>query len=204
MGVVERVRDEDLLDEPAPPRRVRGRGLGRPRQAAALAVAVLALPLLTLLLAAARDALSLESVVLLYLLVVVGLAFLGGAAVALVAAAASAVLINYYFVAPLHTFDVADADQALALAVFLAVAAVVSGAVEVAVRRTRAAEQSAAQAETLSALAGAHLDDASTLADVLERARATFRMESVVLRERDRATAAWTDVEHAGWAPRGE
>ena len=57
----------------------------------------------------------------------------------------------------------------------------VSGAVELATRRARAAEQAAQQAETLSALAGAELDETETLQRRPRAARAqTFGMESVV------------------------
>jgi two-component system sensor histidine kinase KdpD len=201
---IERVRAEDLIDEPVPSKHAPRRGLGRRRQLGGLALAVAGLPLATLLLAAARESLSLESVVLLYLLAVLAVALLGGVAVALLAAVASALLINFYFVEPLHTLHIAQADQALALGVFVVVAAIVSGTVELAARRARAAERAAAEAETLSALAGTDLNEAATLGDVLKRARRTFSMESVALKARDRTSDTWEEVEHAGWAPKGQ
>ena len=201
---IERVRAEDLLDEPAPTKRAPGRGLSRGRHLSGLALGLLGLPLVTLALDYVGDSISLESVVLLYLLAVVAIALVGGVAVALLAAVASALLINYYFVEPLHTLDIAQRDQALALGVFVMVAAIVSGAVEMATRRARAAEEAAIQAETLSALAGSDLDEAETLKDLLKHARKTFGMESVVLKERDRGTDSWHDVESAGWAPKGQ
>src|SRR3954447_3411709 len=145
---IERVRDEDLLDEPEPTRKAPRRGLSGRRRLSGLALAFVGLPLLTLALDHARGSLSAESVVLLYLLAVLAVALLGGVLVALLTAAASAVLINYYFVEPLHTLDIARSDQALALGVFLLVAAVVSGAVEFATRRARQAEQATEHAET--------------------------------------------------------
>ena len=201
---IERVRAEDLLDEPAPTKRAPGRGLSRRRRLSGLAFGVLGLPLITLALDSASASVSLESVVLLYLLGVVAIAVVGGVAVALLAAVASALLINYYFVEPLHTLDIAQNDQALSLGVFVVVAAIVSGAVETATRRARAAEEAAAQAETLSGLAGSDLDEAETLKDLLKHARTTFAMESVVLKARDRGTDSWNDVETAGWAPKGQ
>ena len=39
------------------------------------------------------------------------------------AAVAAALLINYFFVEPVHTFDVGDGDQVVALLVFVVVAA---------------------------------------------------------------------------------
>ena len=83
---------------------------------------------------------------LLYLLAVVVVAVIGGMAVAVGTAIAAAFLINYFFVKPEHTLEVAQGEQALALAVFLVVAAVVSWAVETAARRARAAERPGPQA----------------------------------------------------------
>ena len=68
----------------------------------------------------------------------------------------------------------AQGEQALALVIFLVVAAVVSGAVELAARRGRAAEQAAREAATLSELAGGELEEGESLRGVLERARQTF------------------------------
>jgi two-component system sensor histidine kinase KdpD len=202
-GQIERVRADDLLAEPVRAQRVAVRGLGRRRVLAGLALAVAGLPLLTLMLHSLRHTLSLESQVLLYLLLVVVVAMVGGMVVALSSAIVAAFLINYYFVKPVHTLDVAQGEQALALAVFLAVAVVVSGAVEVAARRARAAEQAALEAETLSELAGPELDESKTLAAVLARARSTFGMESVALKARQRPSGEWVEVDSAGWAPPG-
>jgi two-component system sensor histidine kinase KdpD len=200
---IERVRAEDLLDESPPPERPIGRGLPGRRRIARLGIAVLGLPLLTLLLDATRDSTSLETIVLAYLLAVVVVALVGGVVVAVPSAVAAALLINYYFVAPLHTLRIAEGEQALALVVFVAVAAVVSGAVELASRRARAAEQAAAEAETLLSLAGPDLDADATLKQVLESARSTLHLESITLKARERPTGDWADVEHAGWAPAG-
>jgi K+-sensing histidine kinase KdpD len=198
------VRSEDLLADPVPPSRAPVGGLGRRRHVTGALVALLGLPLLTLLLAHARDALSLESQVLLYLLVVVIIAVIGGLAVALASAVAAAFLINYFFVKPEHTLEVAQGEQALALAVFLIVAAVVSWAVEAAARRARAAESAARQAETLSELARSDFEQDDSLRSVLARARDSFGMESVTLSARQHPSGDWIDVDNAGWAPPGE
>ena len=200
---IERIRAEDLLDDSEPTERAVRRGVSGRRQLSGLALGILGLPLLTLLLDTARGSLSLESVVLLYLLAVVALAVVGGVVIAVLGAVAAAVLINFFFVEPLHTLDIAHGQQALALGVFVAVAIVVSGLVELAARRTRAAEQAAEQAETLSALAGSDFDESSTLKDVLARARKTFNMESVVLKARNRPDEPWREIERSGWAPTG-
>jgi K+-sensing histidine kinase KdpD len=203
-GDVTFVRAEDLLEEPVPTDHGPRPGLSWRRQLTGLGLAIAGLPLLTLLLRHTRDSLALDGQVLLYLLAVVIVALVGGAAPAVVAALASVFAINYYFVEPLHTLEVAHADQAVALVVFVFVALVVSGAVEVATRRARAARQAAREAETLSALAGADFDESDALQAVLERARRTFAMESVVLKARDRESGKWVDAESAGWGPTGE
>jgi two-component system, OmpR family, sensor histidine kinase KdpD len=201
---VEHVRAEDLLAEPRPRRHAVAGGLPRRRKLSGVALAAAGLPLLTLLLHGTTASLSIEGEVLLYLLAVVIVALVGGLAVALVAAVAAALLINYYFVDPLYTLDVAHADQTVALVVFVAVASIVSMAMELAARRARAAAHASAQADTLSALAGAELEADATLRGVLANARDTFSMESIALRRRDHATGAWIDVEEVGWGPPGK
>lgn len=201
-GRVTFVRSEDLIEAPLPTERGhRGGGIGWRRQLTGLGIALFGLPLLTLLLEHTRASLALDGEVLLYLLVVVVVALVGGVVPALAAAVAASMAINYYFVEPRHTLDVAHTDQAVALVVFLAVAGVVSGAMELAARRARAARQAAREAETLSGLAGTDFEESDALQEVLERARHTFGMESVVLKVR--GSDGWSDVGSAGWAPSG-
>jgi two-component system, OmpR family, sensor histidine kinase KdpD len=198
------VRTEDLLDETTPQRLSRSFRLSRRRQLTGLVLAVIMLPLLTLLLKALEDQLSLDGQVLVYLLAVVVIAFVGGIVVAIGSAIAAALLINYFFVEPIHTLTVSEPDQVVALAIFVAVAALVSGAIELAVRRAQIAERARAEAETMSSLAGADLEGEESLRDILQRARETFNMESVTLKARQRGTGEWIDAEHVGWAPEGK
>jgi len=200
---IEYVRDEDLLDDSGPRERPQSVGVSRRRQIAGAGLGLIGLPLLTLLLKQLTGTLSLEGEVLLYMLAVVAIALVGGLGVALLGALAAAGLINYYFVEPKHTLSVSEPDQAVALAVFVAVAAVVSGAVEVAARRARAAEQARKEAETLSSLAGPDRDGRRGIHAVLTRARETFNMESVALKRRERGSGDWIDLEAVGWAPPG-
>jgi two-component system sensor histidine kinase KdpD len=198
------VRADDLLADPVAPPRAPVGGLGRRRHVTGAIVALLGLPLLTLLLDSTRETFSLEGQVLLYLLAVVAVAVIGGMATAVATAIAAAFLINYFFVKPVHTLEVAQGEQALALGVFLVVAAVVSWAVEAAARRARAAEHATRQAETLSGLARSDFEQSDTLHRVLERARSAFGMESVTLSAREHPSGAWIEVDNAGWAPPGE
>lgn len=198
------VRSEDLLDDSVPKRVARKLGLSRRRQLSGLGIALVALPLATLALKAVEDQLALDGQVLIYLLIVVLVALVGGAIAALISAVAAALLINYFFVDPIHTLSIADPDQAVALVVFVVVAGLVSGAVEIAVRRTQAAERARAEAETMSALAGPELEQEDSLHDVLKHARETFRMETVALKVRPASSSEWVDADHAGWGPPGD
>ena len=197
------VRSEDLLDETPPEHLARSYRLSRRRQLTGLALAAVMLPVVTLLMGVLDSELALDAQVLIYLLAVVVISFVGGILVAVGSAVASSLLINFFFVDPVHTLTVGDPDQVITLVVFVAVAALVSGAVELAVRRARTAERALAEAKTMSALAGSDLESEGSLKDILRQARETFGMESVALLARQRGTGEWLDVEHAGWAPPG-
>ena len=162
---------------------------------AGVALMVAGLPLLTVALTPARGDLALSSIVLLFLLAVVVLALVGGVVVGVGSALVAAWLINYYFIHPLHTLDIAQRDEQIALAVFVAVGAAVSVLVEVAGRRSLEASRASAQAEALSDLARVPLDDEETLAALLERARRTLGMDSVALKQREPGADDWTIVE---------
>ena len=107
--------------------------------------------LLTVGLVPLRHHLNLVSDMLLFLLVTVLVSLVGGMRAALLTAIAGSVLLNYYFTPPLHTLSIEQPNNALALVVFALVAMIVSGAVDLAARRTRQAAQAEAQAQALAA-----------------------------------------------------
>ena len=111
---------------------------------------------------------------LLFLLVVVVVALVGGLWPALLAAVGGSLLLNYYFTPPLHTFTIRETNNALALVVFVVVAALVSSVVDLAARRTRQAARATAEAETLATLAGSVLRGETALPALLERVREAF------------------------------
>ena len=84
------------------------------------------LTVLTLALTAVRDRLALSTVFLIYLCLIVGIAALGGWWPAVVGSVAAFLLVNWYFVPPLHQWDVGSAENAFALGAFVAVGGVVS------------------------------------------------------------------------------
>ena len=119
-------------------------GLSRRRRLRGYALAVGLPPLLTILLVPVRDDVNLVSDMLLFLLVTVAVALIGGLVPALTAAVAGSLLLNYYFTPPLHTLTIRETNNVLALFVFAIVATVVSSVVDLAARRSRQAARAAA------------------------------------------------------------
>jgi len=167
-------------------------------------VAAIGLPLLTLALTVLQAGLNLSSEILLYLLLVVGVALVGGFYPALAAAVAASLLLNYFFTPPVGTFTIAERNNALALLVFVVVAAAVSAVVERAARRTREAARAAAEATTLATLAGSVLQGANPLAALLDQLRETFGFTAVSLLERPAGRldeTGWQVAASVGRAP---
>lgn len=166
-------------------RRPRVAALSSRRQAMGWAVAAVVLPTLTVALANLRSHVALPSVLLLYLLVAVAAAGIGGFPPALATAAAGFLLANWFFTQPLHGFTIAEAENLLALIVFLVVAAVVSGLVDVAARRAAEAARARAEAETLARLAGT-MGRQDPLDALVASLQSTFGLRSAsVLRRTD-------------------
>jgi two-component system, OmpR family, sensor histidine kinase KdpD len=179
----------------------RGRGhgrttsaLGRSRQFTGFALVLAGLPLLTFLMTRVRGDLSLPSDILLFLATILVVALVGGLYPALTAAVLASLLLNYFFTPPLHRFTIAQHENLLALAVFLAVAVAVSITVDRAARRTREAASARAEAETLSTLAGSVLRGARPLPALLDQLRETLGFTSVTLLERRPDTRSGPDL----------
>ena len=169
----------------------RGRGLPRPRGAitrrrkvAGYVLAAALLPVLTVLSQASlRGDLNLTSDVLLFLIAVVVVALVGGFAPAVLTAIAGSLLLNYYFTPPIHQWTIAEANNALAIGVFVAVAVLVSSVVDIAARRTKQAARANAESELLATTAGSVLRGQQGLSALLDRIREAFGMDSVTLLE---------------------
>ena len=139
------------------PRTRRPAALPRRRRLIGALLAVAGLPLLTALLVPLRAELELPSVMLLYLLLVVAVAATGGLAPGLAAAVGAFLLVNWFFIPPFNTFSIGEAEDVLALFVFLAVGAIVSSFVALAARR--AAEGATGACRGRGALASRGLVD---------------------------------------------
>jgi two-component system sensor histidine kinase KdpD len=160
-------------------------GLTSRRRFAGLAAAAVLLSVLTLAGTHVRSDFSLTSDMLLYLLAVVIVSVIGGFYPAFVAAVAASLLLNYYFVPPLHKFTISEHENVLALGVFVLIASLVSRVVDVAARRSSEAARSNAEAETLSTLAGSVLRGEEAIPALLERVQETFTVGSVTLLRRE-------------------
>ena len=141
-------------------------------------------PLLTLALTNVRHGVNLTSQVLIFLVATVAIARLGGLLSALIAALWGSMLLNYYFIPPVHSITIAEANNVIALVVFALVALTVASVVDLATKQTRRAANAAAEAETLNAFAVAVLRGDETISALLQRFRETFGMASVALLQR--------------------
>jgi two-component system sensor histidine kinase KdpD len=158
-----------------------GGTLTRRRQLQGLVLA-LALPgLLTSLLSIDRGQLNLVSDVLLFLVAVIVVSLVGGVAPAILAAVAGSLLLNYFFIPPIHTLTINEPNNALAILVFVVVALLVSSVVDLAARRTRQAARLAAESAMLATMAGSVLRGERSLPALLERVREAFGQSSAAL-----------------------
>ncbi|WP_282700251.1 sensor histidine kinase KdpD [Streptomyces sp. CC219B] len=179
----------------------RGARLGRSRIVWGWLAGVGGPALLTLLLTHVDADLGLANDMLLFLMLTVTAALLGGLLPGLASAAFGSLLLNWFFTPPVHRITIADPKNALALAIFVAVAVSVASVVDLAARRTEQAARLRTESEILSFLAGNVLRGETGLEDLLERVRETFGMESAALLERASDVDPWTCAGRAGQGP---
>jgi two-component system sensor histidine kinase KdpD len=182
------------------PRRSRRGGLSVGRRAAGFILTVCALPLLTWLLLTIDAYVSLSTDILVFLLLVVAVALVGGLVPALLAAVCGFFLLNYFFTPPVRMFTVAEQENLLALFAFLVVAVSLSTVVDIAARRTREASRARAEAATLFTLAGSVLRGSRPLPALLEQVRETLALDSVTLLERRADALGGPELEHSNEA----
>ena len=93
------------------------------------------------------------------MLVVVVVAVIGGTLPAIGTAVVAFLLANWYFTPPIHTWTIDEAENLLALVIFVVVAVVVSTVVATAARRSVEAKRARAEAEILVRLAATVTSD---------------------------------------------
>jgi two-component system sensor histidine kinase KdpD len=158
------------------------------RQLAGVVLAAALLPLITVVLTASRQHLNLADVVLVYLVAVVTITVLGGFGPAVLAAVASSLLLNWYFTVPLHTFNIQDPRELLALLLFVTVAVAVSSVVHLAARRAVQAARAREEAAALLELAQTVLGGADSPRAVLDHLTRTHGGQAEL---QERAGGRW-------------
>ncbi|MFD7592277.1 ATP-binding protein [Kitasatospora sp. NPDC059812] len=174
-----------------------GRRHSKRRTIAGYAAGLVVPWLLTALLSQAHESINLTTDALIFQLGVVIVALLGGATSALLASVSASLLLNYYFIPPIHALTIGETNNIVALVVFASVALAVATIVDHASRLTSRAARATAEAETLSTLAGSVLRGADALSALMEKSRTAFGMQAVALLSRvDDEVLAHSEAEH--------
>ncbi len=154
--------------------------------------------LLTALLAQTRHWHSLPTELMLFLMLTVAVALVGGIRPAVPAALLGSVLLNYFFAPPLYTFTVASGENVFAVAMFVLTAIAVASVVSIAARQTARAARARAEADVLSGLADTLLAAGSAgdeeLPALLDEAIATFGLRGASLLRREDPESPWQQV----------
>jgi two-component system sensor histidine kinase KdpD len=138
------------------------------------------LPLITIALANLRGTIGLASVLLLYLLLAIAVAFVGGILPASIAVVGGVLLANWFFTPPYYVFTITDGENVLALVVYAISAGTVAVLVDRIGRVRLRAARLQAEAEALASLAGAMVRPGS-LGEMLGQLRATFGFRAASL-----------------------
>ena len=154
------------------------------RQRWGLALTLVGLPLITLALANLREHIGLPGVLLLYLVFAMSVALVGGILPSMLAVVGGFVLANWYFTPPFHRLHISEAQNVLALLIYVAAAGIVAVLVDRAGRSRLDAARSRAEAEAMAALAGS-LAEEEALPSLVAHLRTTFGMRSATLFRRD-------------------
>lgn len=177
-------------------------GTSPTRRLAGFGIAAVGLPALTLLLEDDPSAFAPGSRLLMYLLLVVVVAVVGGRWPGALSAVASVLVVNWFFTPPFHTLTVESRDGVVELVVFGVVALIVSVTVDYAARARAHAARSRMEAEVISHVVTRPIDDLS-LPEILEKVRTTFGMTSASL-VRTGPDGAITVLAAVGDAPAGD
>ncbi|AKU19070.1 DUF4118 domain-containing protein [Luteipulveratus mongoliensis] len=130
--------------------------------------------LLTWILDLTRQEHDLPLEVLLFLLLTVVTAIVGGLLPALVAAVLASLALNWYFTPPFNTLTINEPQNVVALIVFVLVAASVASVVHLSARRAEQAVAAQRDSHILADLAHSLLDAERPLSALLEQARDIF------------------------------
>ena len=167
------------------------------RRLAGWAASILGVPLMIAFFVIERRDINLSADLLILLLVVIGVAALGGRAPALVAAIGASLMANWYLTPPYHNWAISRSESQIALIVFIATAIIVSSFVSSAARRETEAQRARAEAETLARMA-ATFGDIDPLGALVAHLRSTFSLDGVAVLQH--AAGEWTTTASSGQA----
>ncbi|BDB44664.1 sensor protein KdpD [Mycobacterium kiyosense] len=105
---------------------------------------------------------------------------LGGVAPAILSAVLSGLLLNYFLIAPRHSFTISEPNSAITELVLLMIAVAVAVLVDGAAKRAREARLASQEAELLTLFAGSVLRGADPQT-LLERVRETYAQRAVAM-----------------------
>ncbi|WP_363267207.1 DUF4118 domain-containing protein [Cellulomonas sp.] len=180
--------------------RLSGRSpLSPSRRLAGWLLALVGPVLLTWVLSLLRDSISLPTELMLFLTLTVLVAIVGGLWPAVVSAVAGFLLLNWFFTEPTGLLTIERPENALALVVFVLVAAGVASVVDLAARRTGEAFRARAEASALASVSRAVLSGDDSAEALVGRLRETFTLRAVSLLER--SGASWTVLASSGPEP---
>src|SRR5664280_1736685 len=115
-----------------------------------------------------RDGLALSTVLLIFLLGVIGNALIGGVAPAAVAAVIAGLLANYFYTPPIGSLTITQPGNVFALLVFIVVGVTVASIVDRSATRARQATQGKAEAQLVAAAATSVVNSPNPVHAVLE------------------------------------
>ncbi len=176
----------------------RGSGLGRRRRVTGWLLSTVGVAVVAALLVATTGHHELPLEVLIFLALTVGTALVGGLLPALACAVISSLVINWFFTEPVGTLTIQNPQNALALVVFVVVAASVASVVHRAARRRDTAVRAQRESRILATLAQSLLTEADPMPVLLERACSTFGMRGAAVVTRASIREPWTVVSAVG------
>lgn len=185
------------------PRATVGRALGRSRLVAGWVLALVVPSLLTAMMLPLHGSRTPAFEALAFVAATVLCALVGGLWPALASAVFGSVLLNFFFVPPLRTLSIANAEDLIAVVLFLLVAVAVASVVGAAARRAVQANLARREADTLSLLNQTLLRGEHDLSALLELVCDTFGMTSAALLTRpfEATPTRWEIVASCGPHP---
>lgn len=173
-------------------------GLSRVRRLTGLGLAVLLPAAFTAVLVWLGSGVGIAGDALALLISVIVTSLVGGLWPAVVSALLGSSLLNFFFIPPVHTFEIREPHNIWTVVGFLLVGILVSAVVHRAATMTSEAARATAEARTLSAVAGATLRGEDALPTLLEQSRASFGMTSASLLRRPDHGGSWSVVGTSG------